>query len=64
LIEAGIGELLGVVLAFGGAEVFLIAAVVMVAEFVHEDVEECERASLGLSEAASNGFFFAIVGNA
>ncbi len=46
-VEEAVGEVFGADLAFGGAEVLLVDAVDVVAEFVEEDVEEGVGAGLG-----------------
>ena len=40
LVEPAVGKSLGIILSFDGIPMFLIQSVVMVAQFVHEDMEQ------------------------
>src|SRR5688500_1254101 len=55
VVEAAGGELFGVILAFGDSVVLLVRAVVVMAQFVHEDVQQHEGADLSLGKTAHDG---------
>lgn len=64
LLETAIGKLLCIILAFAGIPMLLVNAVVVMTDFVHENVQQAKRTRLGLREPTRDAIFLAVMRNA
>src|SRR5882762_9455519 len=57
LTESASRKAFGEIFSFAGSMMLLVHAVVMMCQFVEEDVQQRKRARLGISETAKGAFF-------